>query len=58
MEKELSIDLNGTLDIGDDTLVKGGGIGDGKWTKCSYNYNYSAKSCAGIIIGEYTKKII
>lgn len=29
-------------------------IGDGAWSKRSYNYNYTANSAAGVLIGSIT----
>lgn len=33
-------------------------MGDAQWSKRSFNYNYNALSCVGVLIGKVSHKII
>ena len=52
IEKEIAIE-NDNYDGGYPTISC---VGDTRWSKWSYNYNYTANSSTAILIGSNTKK--
>jgi len=49
-------DQEGLIDSKGNSLIAA--IGDAGWSKRSYRTNYNANSCAGVLIGCYSKKIL
>jgi len=60
MERNLEIEKNKAMREGnyDGGYPSIGCIGDGQWSKRSYNYNYTANSSTAVLIGVNTKKVL
>ena len=68
IKKELDKSLQINLDLEKDIAIEEGNfdggyptiscIGDGRWSKRSYNFNYTANSSTAVLIGSNTRKIV
>jgi len=54
VEESIAVD-NGNFDGGFPTISC---VGDARWSKRSYNFNYTANSSTAVLIGSNTKKIV